>query len=79
VEKYLESSFYLTCYSEFKNAFPDPTVTNKSIASGLVNRFHDTGTIHRAASKMSKDVNASTAEGDGYFRQLISRFIFIFK
>jgi hypothetical protein len=43
VEQCLASRSYLTCRNEFRDAFPDPPVPNKSTVSRLVNRFRDTG------------------------------------
>jgi hypothetical protein len=45
VEHYLASRSYLTCKNEFKDAFPDSPVPNKSTVSRLVNRFRDTGSV----------------------------------
>jgi hypothetical protein len=59
VEHYLTSRSYLTCHSEFRDTFPDSPVLNKSTISRLVNRFRDTGTLHRVASNMRKIANAS--------------------
>jgi hypothetical protein len=47
VEHYLASRSYLTCQNEFRDTFPDSPVPNKSTISRLVNRFRDTGTLHR--------------------------------
>jgi hypothetical protein len=45
VEHYLASRSYLTCQNEFRDAFPDSPVPNKSIISRLVNRCRDTGSV----------------------------------
>jgi hypothetical protein len=58
VEHYLASRSYLTFQDEFKDTFPISPVPNKSTISRLVNRFRDTGTLHRVASDMRKGVNA---------------------
>jgi hypothetical protein len=57
VEHYLASRSYLTCQNEFRDTFPDSPVLNKSTVSRLVNRFRDTGTVHRVASNMRKREN----------------------
>jgi hypothetical protein len=71
VEHYLASRSYLTCQNEFRDTFPDFPVPNKSTVSRLVNRFRDTGTLHRVASNMRKRVNACIADRGGHFQQLI--------
>jgi hypothetical protein len=60
VEHHLASRSYLTCQNEFRDAFPDSPVPNKSTISRLVNRFHDTGTLNRVASNMRIRVNRWT-------------------
>jgi hypothetical protein len=44
-ENYLASSSYFICQNEFRDAFPDSPVSNKSTISRLVNRFRDTGSV----------------------------------
>jgi hypothetical protein len=44
VEHYLSSCSYLTCQNEFRDAFPNSPVPNRSTVSRLVNHFRDTGT-----------------------------------
>jgi hypothetical protein len=66
VEHYLASRSYLTCQNGFRDTFPDSPVPNKSTVSRL-NRFRDTGTLHRVASNMRKRVNACIAERGGHF------------
>jgi hypothetical protein len=61
-EHNLASPSYLTCQNEFRHTIPDSPVQNKSTISRLVNRFRDTGTLHRVASNMKKSVNACIAE-----------------
>jgi hypothetical protein len=68
VEHYLASRSYLTYQNEFRDTFPDSPVPNKSTLSRLVNRFRDTGTLHRVASNMRKRVNACIAERGGHFK-----------
>jgi hypothetical protein len=68
VDHYLASRSYLTCQNEFRETFPDPPVPNKSTISRLVNRFRDTGTLHRVASDMRKRMNACIAERGGHFQ-----------
>jgi hypothetical protein len=47
VEHYLASRSYLTCQNKFRDKFPDSPVPNNSTISRIVNRFRDTGTLHR--------------------------------
>jgi hypothetical protein len=61
-EHYLASRSYLPCQNEFRDTFLDSPVSNKPTISRLVNRFRDTGTLHRVASNMRKRVNACIAE-----------------
>jgi hypothetical protein len=70
-EHYLASRSYLTCQNEFRDTFPDSLVPNKSTVSRLVNRFRDTGSLHRVALHMRKSANASIAERGGHFQHLI--------
>jgi hypothetical protein len=67
VEHYLVFRSYLTC----QDTFPDSPVPNKSTTSRLVNRFRDTGTLHRVASNVRKRVYACIAERGGHFQHLI--------
>jgi hypothetical protein len=77
VEHCLASRSYLTCPNEFRDTFYDSLVPNKSTVSRLVNRFRDTGTLHRVASNMRKGVNACIAERGGHFQHLIKHcFLF---
>jgi hypothetical protein len=71
VEHYLASRSYLTFQNEFRDIFPDSPVPNRSTISRLVNRFQDTGDLHRVASNMRKRVNACIAERGGLFQRLI--------
>jgi Fe2+ or Zn2+ uptake regulation protein len=71
VEHYLASRSYLTYQNEFKDALPDSPVTNKSTVSRLMNRFRDTGPLHRVALNMRKRMTACVAERGGHFHQLI--------
>jgi hypothetical protein len=71
VEHYLASCSYLTRQNDFRDAFPDSPVPNKSTVSSLVNRFRDTGTLHRVASDMREKVNACIAERDGHFQHFL--------
>jgi hypothetical protein len=61
----------VTFQNEFRDKFPDPPVPNMSTISRLVNRFRDTGTLHRVASIMRKRVNACIVERGGHFQHLI--------
>jgi hypothetical protein len=70
VEHYLASRSYLTCQNEFRDTFPYFPVPNKSTISRLVNRYRDTGTLHRVASNIRKRVNACIAERGGHFQRL---------
>jgi hypothetical protein len=70
-EHYLASRSYLTCQNEFTDTFPDSPAPNKSTISRLVNRFCDTGTLHRVALNTRKRVNACIAERGGHFQHLI--------
>jgi hypothetical protein len=78
VQHCLVSRSYLTFQNEFKDTFPDSTVPNKSTISRLVNRFRDTGTLHRVASNIKKRVNACIAERGGHFQHLILTMFFVF-
>jgi hypothetical protein len=71
VEHYLVSRSYLTCHNEFRDTLPEYPVPNKSTVSRLVNRFRDTGTLHRVALNMRKIVNPCIAERGGHFQRLI--------
>jgi hypothetical protein len=71
VEHYLVSRSYLTCQNEFRDTFPDSPVPNKSTISRLVNRFRNTGTLHRVTSNMRKRVNACIVKHGGHFQHLI--------
>jgi hypothetical protein len=76
VEHYLASSSYLTSQNEFRDIFPDSPVPNKSTISRKVNRFRDTGTLHRVASDMRKRVNACIAARGGHFHLIQHCFLF---
>jgi hypothetical protein len=78
VEHCLASRSYLTCHSEFRDTFPDSPVPNKSTISRLVNRFRDTGTLHRVASNSRKRVNACIAERGGHFQHLMQHCFFVY-
>jgi hypothetical protein len=78
VEHYLASRSYLTCQNEFRDTFHDSPVPNKSTVSRLVNRFRDTGTLHRVASNMKKRVNVCIAERGGHFQHLTGHCFFVF-
>jgi hypothetical protein len=67
VEHYLASRSYLTCQNEFRDTYPDSPVPSKPTVSRLVNRFRDTGTLHRVASDMRESVNACITERGGHF------------
>jgi hypothetical protein len=71
VEHCPASRSYLTCQNEFRDIFPDSPVPNKSTISRLVNRFRDTGTLHRVASNVRKRVNACITERGGHYQHLI--------
>jgi hypothetical protein len=70
VEHCMVPRSYLTCQNEFRDTFPDSPAPNKSTISRLVNRFRDTGILHRVASNMRKRVNACIAERSGHFQHL---------
>jgi Fe2+ or Zn2+ uptake regulation protein len=67
VEHYLASHSYLTCQNELLDTFSDSPVSNKPTISRLVNRFRDTGTLHRVAWNTRKRVNSCIAERGGHF------------
>jgi hypothetical protein len=71
VEHYLACRSYLTCQNEFRDTYPDYPVPNKSTISRLVNRFRDTGTLHRVASNMRKRVSVCITERGGHLQYLI--------
>jgi hypothetical protein len=51
---YLASRSCFTCRNEFRDTFPDSPVPNNWQTSRLVNRFRDTGTLHRVGSDMKR-------------------------
>jgi hypothetical protein len=75
VESCLANRSHLTWQNEFRNAFTDYTVPNKSTLSRLLNRFRDTGTLQRAASNARKRLNANITERGGHVRHLVFRFL----
>jgi hypothetical protein len=69
VEHCTASHSYSTGQNEFRDAFPDSPVRNKSTVSRLVNRFCDTGSVHRVASDIADS-------GEHFQRNMILFFVF---
>jgi hypothetical protein len=78
VEHYVASRSYLTCQNEFRDAFPDSPVPNKSTVYCLANRFRDTGILHWVASYMRRRVDVCIAERSEHFQHLIKLLFFYF-
>jgi transposase len=72
VEHYLASHSYLTCQNEFRDTYPDFSVSNKSTVSRLVNRFYDTGNMQDRNRSGRPSVLSDDSSDD--IRQTLLRF-----